>query len=106
MRGLICLMFALVATGCAAEKTDPFERPGTWSVTGANDANLKVMVADPHDLISGRGETNNMASEASPPVQRLFSGKRFPLSTESASGLGQSTTTQSSTGGGSGAGTQ
>ena len=44
-----CLGATLV--GCAAE--DPLTRPGLWTPIGANDANLRVMIADPKDLVSG-----------------------------------------------------
>jgi hypothetical protein len=77
-------------TACAMA-TDPYEREGTWSATGVNDANLRVMVADPHDLAVGRGEDNSLAVEAVPPVGRLLTGQRLPLSNESASGLGSNT---------------
>jgi hypothetical protein len=105
MRVVLCLMLALAAAGCT-QPNDPFERPGTWSVTGANEANLKVMVADPHDLIAGRGESDALSADAAPPVQRLRTGKRFPLPSEtSTSGISAPASTNS-TGGENGAGSQ
>ncbi len=105
MRALLCLMIVLAAAGCQ-NQPEPFERQGTWSVTGVNDSNLKAMIADPHDLVAGRGETTTLSADAVPPVQRLRTGKRFPLSSESATtgvSAGQST---NATGGENGAGSQ
>lgn len=68
---------------------DPFQTPGTWRSTGANDRNLQVMVADPRDLT--KGVTTNLArgGAASTPVLNLLAGKRRKLesiSTESSVG--------------------
>ena len=100
MRAAANLLAALIAglllaplTGCAL---DPYARDGTWSASGVNDANLRIMAADPRDLAVGRGVDTDLAVEAVPPVGRLLSGQRLPLSTESASGLGSSTQTSAS----------
>lgn len=70
----------LVLAGCAQ---DPFDRPGTWSVpigtTGANDANLRTMIADPRDLTAGTGEENSTGTAAAGPVRKLLSGRRAQL---------------------------
>ncbi len=64
---LIPLAAALVIGGCTAQ--EPYERPGTWRATGANDANLRAMVANPSDLDRGvapaapaRGEMGALAA--------------------------------------------
>ena len=49
---LLCLA-ALVLVGCDA--LDPYRREGTWRPNGANEANLRVMVASPADLVQGVG---------------------------------------------------
>jgi hypothetical protein len=43
---LLPLLVAL--TGC--DQVDPYTRPGNWRPNGANDANLRAMVAVPADL--------------------------------------------------------
>lgn len=73
------LMVALLVTGCAYDMSDPYQRPGTWNPTGDNDANLRVMVANPHDLVEGTGQSTSAGAEAGPPVARVLAGKRYPL---------------------------
>jgi hypothetical protein len=57
------------------------DRAGTWRLgeTGANDANLRTMIVNPHDLVAGTGETTAIGPEAAQPVTRLLTGKRTPL---------------------------
>ena len=43
----------LALAGC--DSRDPYLRTDVWQPTGANAGNIAAMVADPHDLISGRG---------------------------------------------------
>jgi hypothetical protein len=76
------LLLLLFAAGCAQESPDyPIDRPGTWHLPeiSANEANLRTMVVDPHDLVVGKGESTATGIEAGPPVQRLFTGQRYPL---------------------------
>jgi hypothetical protein len=82
---LIVLMFF-------ASCTDPMERPGTWNVSTShsNDANLRVMVANPHDLVKGTGEDTTAGAAAAAPVGRLLAGKRYPLPVENTSAIGSS----------------
>ena len=47
------MLGVLLLAGC--EQLDPYHRVDVWQPTGAPQANLAAMVADPHDLISGRG---------------------------------------------------
>ncbi len=88
MRKISCLMLVLLAAGC----TDPFVRPYTWSPLGNNDANLRVMVADPNDLNTGVEAPGSLSAEASPAVKRLLTGRRHPLPITSASQIGISNT--------------
>lgn len=83
------LIPALLLAGCA--ETDPYLRPGQWQPTGANAINLAAMVANPHDLLRGRGTNGTPAVEAAPPIQRYWSGNRTALPTTSTqtNGLGQ-----------------
>jgi hypothetical protein len=73
------LIVAMLVTGCGPEWFDPYARPGTYAPAGNNDENLRVMVANPHDLVAGTGETTAIGSQAAPPVSRVFAGKRYPL---------------------------
>ena len=79
MRGFGWLVVAVLLPGCTYDLTDPYQRPGTYRPIGDNDANLRVMVANPADLVGGTGSTTAAGSEAAPPVARLLAGKRYPL---------------------------
>lgn len=82
----LSVLAPLTLAGCGAAG-DPYAREGTWHATGVNDANLRVMLVDPGDLAQGRGADNYLAAEAAPPIHRLFTDARYPLPTESASGI-------------------
>lgn len=74
------LLLPLVLAACSSDY--PFDRPGTWSLDrmgSSNDANLRAMVANPADLIAGRGETTALGAEAARPVGALRAGKRAAL---------------------------
>jgi len=87
MHPVPCLMFALLAVaGCNAQQ-DPFERAHTWAPTGVNEANLRVMVADPNDLAGGVDEPNSLSAESTPAVRRLLTGQRRPLPVVNASSI-------------------
>ncbi len=73
------LIGALIVSGCSYDLTDPYQRPGTYNPGGANDANLRTMVANPHDLVEGTGQGASTGAEAAPPVARVLAGKRYPL---------------------------
>ena len=79
MHPTVWLIGALLVAGCDTYLTDPFQRPGTYNPTGVNDANLRVMVANPHDLVEGTGPGASTGAEAAPPVARVLAGKRYPL---------------------------
>jgi hypothetical protein len=81
------LTVALLVSGCTYDMSDPYLRPGTWNPTGDNDANLRAMVANPHDLVEGTGQGASASAEAAPPVARLLAGKRYPLPQLNASDL-------------------
>ena len=63
----------LVVAGCAA--VDPTHREGTWQPIGANDANLRAMVANPEDLNHGRADTRADGAVAARAVARYRAGK-------------------------------
>src|ERR1700688_4869123 len=83
----ICLIVLLLGTGCSYDLGDPLQRPGTWKPLSDNDANLRVMVANPHDLVEGTRLDASTGAEAAPPVARLLSGKRYPLPAQNASSI-------------------
>jgi hypothetical protein len=79
MHPTIWLIGALLVAGCDSYLADPYQRPGTYNPTGVNDANLRVMVANPHDLVEGTGTGASTGAQAGPPVARVLAGKRYPL---------------------------
>jgi len=78
----------MLLAGCASESADPFKRTGTWTHGIDNDANLRVMIVNPHDLVEGAGQETSVGAEAAPPVARLLAGKRYPLPAQNASMIG------------------
>lgn len=75
MPGLVAVLVALA--GCQA--VDPLYREGLWRPTGANDANLRAMVAVPSDLAWGAEATGGDGQRAARAVQRLRQGRTYPL---------------------------
>jgi hypothetical protein len=73
------LIGLILVACCTYDPFDPYQRPGTWVPDGANDANLRAMVANPHDLVEGTGEGVSSGAEAASPVSRVLTGKRYPL---------------------------
>ncbi len=58
---------------------DPFERPGTWKPIGANEHNLRAMVASPDHLERGVAADTERGSAASTAVTRLLIERRRQL---------------------------
>ncbi len=102
------LFWLLLLAGCAANPLtgDPMQRAGTWAPTGNNDANLRAMIADPHDLLAGAELPDGLGAEAAPAVGRLLSGRTPPLLDEPTSSLGGSSTAAGAPQGGGNAGSQ
>jgi hypothetical protein len=94
------LALALLATGCTPDY--PMDRPGTWQASGANDRNLRLMVADPSHLQRGVGAATDRGEAAAAPIDRLNEGRRYALPIEATSSL-RSTGGGNSSGGGGGA---
>ena len=82
MRRVLWLALLLPA-GCAAE--DPLTREGTWQPTGANEANLRAMIADPQDLVTGVADRRADGSVVAAAVARYRAGKLKSLPDASAS---------------------
>jgi hypothetical protein len=72
----------LLLAGC------DFERPRTWSASGANDANLRAMLADPSDAVRGVAAPTDRGQPASVAIYRLEQGRRPPLPDSRASAIG------------------
>jgi hypothetical protein len=81
------LLMLLVCVGCSDQY--PLDRPYTWRPTGANDSNLRAMIANPGDLEHGEAATTERGSAAAIAATRLFVERRRPLlTTSTASGFG------------------
>ncbi len=64
---------ALALSGALAGCTtlDPLTREGLWHPSGANEANLAAMVADPADLVRGKDYEGTDGQMAAAAVARL-----------------------------------
>jgi len=80
---------ALLLAGCAG---DDFSRPGTWQATGANEANLRAMVAEPAHLQRGVAAPTERALPATQAIRRLAADRRRPLPDSRAAQIGAITT--------------
>lgn len=64
--------------GCG--QRDPYMRTDVWRPTGANAANIAAMVANPHDLIAGRGVARQDTKASELAVEHIWSGQSQSLS--------------------------
>ncbi len=67
-RSLVVLV-GLGVAGCT--ELDPLTSSNRWNPTGVNEANLLAQVADPNDLVTGRGVTGADGQLAAAAVTRL-----------------------------------
>jgi hypothetical protein len=79
MRALLLLL--LLPAACA--QTDPVYRPGDWLPQGTNARNISAMLAEPTDMVRGRGDTGANSPLAINAVTRLMEGKTRSLPTVS-----------------------
>ena len=77
LRWLCLAGLAIALPGCS--DTDPYARNGMWQPTGANSRNLAAMVANPRDLIRGRGDRGTDGVLAAGAAARLWAGRPAPL---------------------------
>ena len=61
--------FSLSLTAC--NRDDTYSRPYTWHPTHANDANIAAEVADPSDLVVGRGSDSVPAAMVVPAITTM-----------------------------------
>lgn len=85
----ICLLLLLLPAACDLHQ-DPLMKQGTWQPTGANEANLRVMVADPSDLAGRPVVAGQPASTPVHAIDRLLTDKvkELPVITTSDVGSG------------------
>ncbi len=76
-RALLMLGAGLSLVGCGS--LDPYEKPYVWHPTGANEANLAAMVANPHDLLIGRGVGITDAAPRVLAIERVLQDQPKPL---------------------------
>ncbi|WP_426955200.1 hypothetical protein [Muricoccus radiodurans] len=63
-------LLPLLLLACA-EDLDPYTRAGSWRPTGINERNLRVMVAQPRELVRGTGAVGTDGQQAADAVARL-----------------------------------
>ncbi len=83
----IAFLLLLLPAACDLQQ-DPLEKAGTWKPVGANEANLRVMIADPADLAGrpiARTQPANVAVNA---IDRLLADKVKPLAVTNTSSVG------------------
>ena len=83
-RTLLTLLSLIVLTGCLGR--DPYARTDVWHPTGANAANLAAMVANPHDLMRGRGVSSIDTKSIALGIDRLQTDRPRPLSPSASAG--------------------
>ncbi len=71
------LAAALLLAGCDA--MDPYKREGTWRPEGANEANLRAMVAVPADLVGGQEDLAGDGRQAASALNRMRKDTVRPL---------------------------
>ena len=69
MRRVLWLATLPLLAGCV------YDRPGTWRPVGANEANLRAMVADPQDLVTGVADSRADGQVVAAAVARYRAGK-------------------------------
>ena len=86
MRVAPLALLALCGAIAGCSQTDPYERAGIWRPSGVNDANIAAQVANPADLVRGRGDGQGSVRGSSTAVERLWQGG--PARAQGAQGQG------------------
>ena len=68
-------LVALLPLGACGPVFDVNDRVGTWRPVGSNDANLRAMIADPDDLVTGVADHQADGSVVAAAVARYRAGK-------------------------------
>ncbi len=98
---LRCALLAAVLSIAACQEMDPYARNDMWQPTGANAGNIAAMVANPYDLIRGRGSDRTDSNEPVLAIHRVNTDHPKALLDP---GGDSGSSTGSSGGGGSGGG--
>ena len=77
MLRFIALLLLTVLAGC--NRTDPYQREGTWRPNGANEANLRAMVVVPSDLAVATRANPTDGELAAAALSRLHNDRVRPL---------------------------
>lgn len=98
---LRCALLAAVLSVAACQEMEPYARTDMWQPTGANAGNIAAMVANPYDLLHGRGSDRTDSNEPVLAIHRVNTDHTKALLDPG--GL-SSSSSGSSGGGGSGGG--
>ena len=80
---ILATIASMLVSGCAAQ--DPYTREGVWRPNGANDRNLRAMIANPDDLTAGAVDTAADGQVMAAAVARYRSGRVKELGDATAS---------------------
>lgn len=76
------LTACLLLSGCdathAANQIDPYKREGMWRPEGVNAGNIAAQLADPRDLVRGRGDSGPQVKQAANAVTRIWAASVGP----------------------------
>jgi hypothetical protein len=75
MQRYLTLLGVLALLGGCAGLKDPYERSGTYKLTGVNDDNLRLMLVNPVDLQQGKGPPDTTGVTAALAVTRYRADK-------------------------------
>ncbi len=86
---LPALLVLPLLLGCASLENPSFGE-GSWRPSGANEHNLRVMLAEPREIVRGTGEAGADGQAAVDAVERLRTNRVRPLPVWNASPIGTS----------------
>jgi uncharacterized membrane protein YgcG len=66
-----CALLAAVLSVAACQEIEPYARNDMWQPTGANAGNIAAMVANPYDLLHGRGSDRTDSNEPVLAIHRV-----------------------------------
>lgn len=97
---------AAIALGGCMDR-DPYRRTDVWRPTGANAANIAAQVADPADLIRGRGTQRVDTAASTIAIDRVRTDTPRPINpaARQSGGASQAGSPGGGAGGGGGSGT-
>ena len=84
--GLMASVIVLSGCGGTSDYLDPYTKPYTWHPTGAPEANLAAQLVDPHDLVSGRGDTLGDSKQSTSAIERVWQDRPKSLTAGAAGG--------------------